>query len=225
MPRVHINATLYSDDSFSGGATKQYYLDLIVKEIVNCLNANAISYNTGDLNPTDSVCIILKMECLKNPDENNGIEIQFTSGDPDSKRLSCILCDHMKQIYYDPSKVNICSEDENSGVDVPVVTIIFEDSVDLKGLDWVRQNIEEIAKQIIMALDEYFSLPYVPCEKMHVGMARHDESIRDKPSLNSEIVGCLESGKKIKVLGQWENWYIVGKNNDLGYIPTKCIEI
>ena len=225
MPKVHINAALNNDSSLSGGATKQYYLDLILKEVLSCLNANAISYNTSEINSTDSAGLTFKMSSSEESNGNSGIKILFTSGNPESKRLSTIIYEHMSQIYYDPSKLAISSEEKEYKSDIPIVTIVFENSENEELLEWMKQNIEETAKQIVMSLAEYFSLPYVPCGESYEGVTKKDESIRSQPNLNAEIVGSLESGKKIKVLGQWENWYIVEDNGNLGYIQTEFVEV
>ena len=225
MPRVYISTDMCKDDSVSEGATKQYYLDLILSEIINCLNANAISYDNERSETKDLVWIVLQIDCSENSENSSGLKILYESGNPESKRLSSIILDHINQIYDDKSSIDVHSQEINNESIRPTIRIIFMDSQNSKNLEWIKQNIEEFSKQIIMSLDEYFGLPYIPCEKTNTGVAKQDESIRGKPNLNSEVVGCTTSGKKINVLGQWEDWYVVGTNNSLGYIQTKFIEL
>ena len=198
---------------------------MILNEIVNCLYANAISYTNENSNEKDLVWIIFQIDSSENNEDSSSFKILYESGNPESKRLSSIILDHMNQVYDDTESIEVRSQEMNNQTNRPLVRIIFMDSQNLKGLDWIKQNIEEFSKQIIMSLDEYFGLPYVPCEKTNTGVAKQDESIRGKPNLNSEVVGCTTSGKKINVLGQWEEWYVVGTNNNLGYIQTKFIEL
>ena len=78
--------------------------------------------------------------------------------------------------------------------------------------------------KILMSLTEFFGIPFVFCEENMYGMATQDESIRKRPNLNSETISSTQENKKIKILGRWENWYIVSNNDDIGYIETKYIE-
>lgn len=225
MPRVYISTDMCKDDSVSEGATKQYYLDLILSEIVNCLNANAISYDNEKSDTNDLVWIVLQIDSSKNNEDPSGLKILYQSGNPESKRLSSIILDHVNQVYEDKVSMDVQPQETINESVRPLVRIIFMDSQNSKNIEWIKQNIEEFSKQIIMSLDEYLGLPYIPCEKTTAGVAKQDESIRGKPNLNSEVVGCTTSGKKIDVLGQWEDWYVVGTNNNLGYIQTKFIEL
>ena len=46
-----------------------------------------------------------------------------------------------------------------------------------------------------------------------------------KDTNKSKIIGFIAKNKRTQIHGQWENWYIIGKNLDLGYIPSKFIDV
>lgn len=206
-----------------GGSTADYYLNLIADETTACLNANGISFSSEDDAPENAAEIVLKTENLKST-QTPGMKIIFPSGDPESSRLAKIIFENMKKIYFNPSNIKIIPSNIPRGKG-PSVTIVFENPQTEENLTWIRQNTEEVAAQIIMSLTEFFGVPYVACQEMQTGMAKEDESIRSRPNLISAVVGSTNKGEKVNVLGQWEDWYIIGENGNIGYIQTKFIEI
>lgn len=241
MPKVYFKSIVYNDKNFSDGGSEKYYLDLILREITSCINSNGISYIIKDtqekIDPSlstqnkddenDFVEINFEMHSLNESDETQGVIIFFTEGNPESKRLSTIILENMKELHYEPSMVKILPHklDSNSSLfSIPSVKINLGNPLSSRDIEWIRDNIEEISQKIIMSLDEYFALPFVACSTSVEGMARKDESLRKRPTLNSEVIGSVEANSKVNILGQWEDWYIVGNNHELGYIQTKFIE-
>ena len=237
MPKVCLKSIVYDDKNFPDGGSEKYYLDLILKEIASCINSNGISYiisnqekiETSSSEHTkkdenDFAEINFEMHSLNESNETQGVTIFFNEGVPESKRLSEIISQNMKELHYEPSMVKILhnTSDGNSSSDFSV-KINLGNPLSESDLEWIRDNIEEISQKMIMSLDEYFALPFVACFNPIEGIAIKDESLRKRPTLNSEVVGSVEANSNVNILGQWEDWYIVGSNNELGYIPTKFI--
>lgn len=240
MPKVYLKSIIYSDRNFPDGGSEKYYLDLILKEITSCINSNGISYLVKDYQEekespllkakneeNDFVEINFEMNSLNESSDPQGVIIFFNEGSPESKRLSTIISENMKEIHYEPPMVKTLPNklDSTSLSDsIPSVKINLGNPLSTSDLEWIRDNIEEIAQKIIMSLDEYFALPFVICSNQAEGMAISDESIRKRPNLNSEIVGSVEANEKVSIRGQWEDWYVIGENNKLGFIQTKFIK-
>ncbi len=238
MPIVYFRTVSQNPLPLPGGVDEQYYLDLILNETVSCINSNSIRYEIVDnqsfpndpimLNKpfkedTDSVFLTLQMDSRNNPEPtNNQIKIFFKEADANSKRLAEIFSENLAKIY--SNEIILESSDEEFISDMPSVTIALEQPLTLEDITWIRQNIDEISKQLIFSLDEYFGLPFVSCTNTTEGISLADESIRKRPTLNSEVIGSIEKNAKVQILGQWEDWYIVqNNNNDLGYVQTKFI--
>lgn len=236
MPIVYFKTKTLNNYQFPDGSSDRYYIELLLDEITSCLNANAIRYEilSSDknmmLNTKNEEYIIINFEMSNdesdNLEKNKGIKIIFTEGNPMSKRMSDILLNNIKRISNEDLNLEILSETTNPELqNINQITVVFENLLNSNTIEWLRQNIDEIANQFIMSLTEYFGLPFVPCSDLNIGVVRKDESLRLRPNLNSEIVGSVTGNTKINVLGQWEDWYIVEQNNNLGYIQTKFIEI
>lgn len=218
----------------------EYYLKLIIKQTLECLNSNGISYLPSGNAPCkcsaykikSSADISLATNLYEGavPCNKHGIYILFTPGNPHSKRLAHIIKENLKNIYFDPSHVMLYPIKKQNKMVAPTennakVTISLGHIDNKKDLTWLKENTEEISQNIIMSLTQYFALPFAICMKPINGFFKSDANIFAKPSLKSNIVGFAPKDKKVKITGQWQDWYIVGKNYDLGYTPCKFVEI
>ncbi len=237
MATVYLTTDVNRELFLPGAGNIEYCLKLIITEMIECLNSNGINYvNESDRMMSDldlpsseeSVRIILGTHSQPGPlpGETSGIFIFFTEGDPKSKRLATILSKNLGNIYPDPSLVKIMSVEPSQapgGTFIPSVTVKMGYTDNPDDMAWLRENLEEIAVNMVMSLSEYFGSPFTQCKISNFGIVNQDTNIMQKPNLDSEIVESLAANTKIKVLGQWENWYIVDHNHNLGYVPTKSI--
>ncbi len=236
MPIVYFKTKTFNNYQFPDGSSDRYYTELLLDEITSCLNSNAIRYeilssdnNITTNNPNEEY-IVINFEMLNDEsntlEKNIGINIIFTEGNPMSKRMSDILLKNIQRVSDENLNLKVLSEMKNSELQtINEITVVFENLLNSNVIEWLRQNIDEIANQFIMSLTEYFGLPFVPCSNTTIGVVKRDESLRLRPNLNSEITGSVAGNTKIDVLGQWEDWYVVKQNNNLGYIQTKFISI
>lgn len=226
MPTVYLN---YKHNTVMQKNKSEYFLKLIIKQTLECLNSNCISYVTNNKNfKIDANVTISPASKEKSlPYIHSGLQIFFTPGNPKSKRLAVIMAENLKNIYYHPSNVTIHPKEKNqiNINDEPHVCLCLSYENNEKDLVWVKENTEEISQNIIMSLTEYFGLPFCPGIKPLKGIAKFDSDIFSKPNIKSKIIGFIAKNKRTKIAGQWEDWYIIGKNFDLGYIPSKYINV
>lgn len=234
MYTVNLKTSTSKEIFTSDGGVSEYYIKLIIKEISECLNSNGISYNTGDgesyknpRNASETVALTVEMSSSPGlfPGDKTGIYIFFNAGNSESKRMAEIFENNIKNLYHSPQNVKIISNNNLKFDEIPEITISVGYTDSPEDMEWLRNNIDVISKSLVASLCEYFKIPFVGCESFYIGTANSDASIYDKPNLNSQIVGSIESNSKVNVMGQWENWYIVGENHKLGYIQTQFINI
>lgn len=238
MPTVYFSTDINPEILSSDTNNIEYFMKLIIAEASECLNSNGINYvseNNGslyDLNSEDTqnkpVRITLSMQSSPGPipSQTAGVMILFTPGDPQSKRLAIILSNSFGSIYTDPSLVKIISMEQNqaSGQNpIPTVNLRIGYADNADDILWIRENIEEIAASLVRSLSEYFGIPFTQCKKSDLGIINQDTNLVQKPSINSNIIESLATNTKIKIYGQWEDWYIVDHNHNLGYVQTKFI--
>lgn len=207
----------------------EYYIKLIISQIKECINLSGISYsenpNLSNV-PLQTAQIIFDSNNELNsiPADNGGVYIFFIAGNPESKRLATIISKNLGNIYYDSKNVKIISQNEINS-DFPNVTIGLGFENNLKDIEWVRENTEEIAKNIVMSLSEYFGLPFVACQKSNIGVTTADVTLYGRPSEMSEIIRSIPANTKVKIVSQWENWYLIGENQHLGYVQNRYVTL
>lgn len=234
MYTVNLKTSSQPEMFMSDGGASEYYIKLIVKEISECLNSNGISYhlNTAE-NPENYkdnkklANIEIKMSSSPGalPGDESGVYIFFDSGNPESKRIADIFENNIKKVYHTPENVKLISKNNGENQSLPSIMISIGYADSPMDVSWLKDNIELISKVAVASLCEYFEIPFIGCEKFYIGTVNIDSSVYDKPTLNSKIIGSAEKNSKVKVLGQWENWYVIGKNHKLGYIQTQFVNI
>lgn len=226
MPTIYIN-TKNDYKSKSDASNCEYYSNLISSEIKNSLNSNAINLSNEKLERNDSEDISnfsninLQIDSENNENSDYIVLISYKSGNPQSQRLKNILETNLKNIIPKNARIETSeSTDEDFEEDV-IIKINCSNEENFK---WLRNNIENLSANIIMSITEYFGIPFIPYTGVIYGRAIKDASIFKRPNIKSEIVQTLTEGEKIKLLSQWEDWYVAEKNGTLGYINTYFID-
>ncbi len=240
MPTVYLKYKYNPKSKLMLSQRYEYYLKLIIKQTLMCLNSNCISYIEANKNPSNktkspkikidaSIVLTVDSHQEATPYRQSGICIFFIPGNPKSKRLAQIMKDNLRNIYSPHSNVTL-HPIKNSQIEIidenqAKVTLSLGYVDSKNDFIWLKENTEEISQNIIMSLTQYFGLPFAMCMKPVSGFSKFDTNIFAKPSLKSNVLGFIPQNKKIQISGQWEDWYIVGKNYNLGYVPCKFIEI
>ena len=232
-----VNLISLDQTSISTGANSNkidYYLGVILSELKECLNSNAISYSENDQNTNQNsrsgqiVNLSIGMNTRQPSDSNNkpDILINFDPGNPESKRLATIFEKNFNNLYSPQKDIKIFSTQKNNILenDIPSIAIEIDYSND-DAESWLSENIELLSKSIILSLCEYFAIPFIGCGSGFIGIADEYATIFAKPYLTSDVLGNVEKNSKVNINSQWEDWYIVGENGNLGYVQTKFIRI
>lgn len=212
MSKIYIKPVTQNKDK-----TINYYLNLIIQEITNNLNCNAMNYEITEFNDKNQNNnfeeIFLEFEFSdKNNNNSQEILICIPRGNPYYNRLANCLFKNINKILR--TKI-INSSDINN------IIINFGNSKSEEDVKNIRNYMEEISQEIIMSLDEYFGMPFVACNQKFTITSIIDKNIYQKPCLSSNIMGNIAPGENMNIIGQWENWYVISKNNVLGYVSTQ----
>lgn len=226
MPTIYIN-TKNDYKSNSDSSNCEYYSNLISSEIKNALNSNAISLTNNKIEREiseeipDFSNINLQIDSENNDSSNYIISISYKSGSPQSQRLKNILEINLKNIIPKNTNIKIIESKENDFEEDVIIKINCSNEENFR---WLRNNIENLSAAIIMSFTEYFGIPFIPYTGVIYGRAIKDANILKRPNTKSEIVQTLTEGEKVKLLSQWEDWYVAEKNGILGYINTYFID-
>ena len=93
---------------------------------------------------------------------------------------------------------------------------------------WLKNNLENIAKNIVRSLCDYFGIPFVNAGPVRWGTVTTDGSnlnIRNYPSLSGVVIGKMPDGAKVMINGALDGWYVVSYNGINGYASSDFITI
>lgn len=237
LPTVYLNPSTQEANLYNGGGNEEYYMNLIVDEMLPFLNASGIKYVRN--NSDKPLSAVIKQPNLEKYDlhfslhsgdtpgedsgEIRGITVFYTPGSPDSHRAAQVIAQGLTEIYPMPDNIevlptNFLVELNNASMPAVMVRLAHHDNPD--DATWIRENPENIARNLSESLAEFLSIPLVNPQKAQVLTTPKDEEINlySRPNVNSEIVTKIPAGSNILILGQWENWYTADYFGNIGYV-------
>ena len=93
---------------------------------------------------------------------------------------------------------------------------------------WLKNNLENIARNITGSLCDYFGIPFVQAGAVRWGTVTTDGSglnIRSYPSMSGTIIGSVPNGATVTINGETNGWYVINYNGTVGYSSSKYITI
>ncbi len=245
MPSVYLSPSLQEFNSYIGGGNEEYYMNLIADEMVPYLVASGITFarNRPDqtlsqvINESNSYNYDFHLAIHSNaspPDLSGairGTDIYYSKTNESSKRAADIIENNFKAIYPEPSLVktvetNTLAEVRNVKSANVLIEIAYHDNIE--DATWIRNNIEEIAKNLALSLTEYFDIPLINPTPIRIAAASGPSgfaNIQSKPLLISPIVGEIPNGSELEIVGEFESFYVVKYNNLTGYVLKDSITV
>ena len=160
-----------------------------------------------------------------------GIDIYFSPKSEDSERLATIIANNLKSIYPLPEKSNaVPTSSLGEVLQTKAVAVLCELGYHDNYADeaWLKNNLNEIAKNLVQSLCDYFGIPFVYPTAIKWGTVTTDGSnlnIRNYPSLSGSIIGSIPNGAAVMISGETNGWYVVNYNGITGYSDSRFITI
>ena len=163
---------------------------------------------------------------------NRGILVFYYPSSTRGKRAAEIVADNLKTIYPLPNRVEArpsTSIGEVRRTDAPSVFIElgYHDNED--DATWIKNNLNQIARTIVLALTEYFGIPFLaPGGAPRQGVVDVDWgylNIRARPSTSAPVIAKAYDGARLTILNQWQGWYLVSFDGAEGYANSDFITL
>jgi N-acetylmuramoyl-L-alanine amidase len=93
---------------------------------------------------------------------------------------------------------------------------------------WVSNNIDRIARNLVLSLTEYFGIPFVEPmtpQRGVVTLTSGNLNLRSRPSLTARVIARIPNGASLTVVGQWQDWYVVNYRGIVGYVASRFVNI
>ena len=246
MPRIYLSPSLQPYNLYAGGGNEQQYMNLVADAMEPYLRTNGIQYTRNRIGMTLGDAIResnagyydLHLALHSNAAAGNlagkvrGADVYYYRYSVRGKEAAEIIAENYKKIYPDPSKVTARATTtlaEVTKTNAPAVLIETEYHDNPEGANWIRANIENIAKNLVESLTIYFGIPFIspPQPERHgkVKTQGGNLNLRSKPSLDAPIIARMPNGASVKVQGEWNGWYVVTWQGSTGYASRDYITI
>ncbi len=245
MPIIYLSPSTQEYNLYVTGGTEEYYMNLIADAMVPYLRSSGIQYvrNTPDMTAASSIRasnagnfdLHLAIHSNASPEslagQLQGSDIYYYPSSWQGKRVAEIIAQNIKAIYPTPSLVRALpttalGEVSKTYAPSAFIEIAYHDNID--DATWIINNIDDIARVIVLSLTEYFDIPFVtpqPPRQGTVTIRSGYLNIRSKPNTYSAVIGKAYNGQPITVLGEWQGWYVVDYNGIVGYAKADYIEV
>lgn len=243
MPTIYLSPSTQEFNPYVNGGTEEEYMNLIADAMVPYLRSSGIDYvrNTPDMTAATSIResnagnydLHLALHSNAAPPaisgEVRGTDVYFYPTSADGRRAAEIIANNLKYIYPNPEDVRAISTTtigEVSRTRAPAVLIEFAYHDNVQDANWIKNNIGDIARNVVMSLTEYFEIPFVEPGPVRVGVVTGDRvNVRNRPNTTAGIVGTLTRGDRVEIDGETFGWYVVRTNGMEGYVSVDFIDL
>ncbi len=243
MPTIYLSPSTQEFNPYSGGGNEEYYMNLIADAMEPYLAASGIQFvrNTPEMTAASSIAasnsgvydLHLALHSNATASGNGstrGSEVYYFPSSIEGKRFADILAENLQMIYPLPDRVRTVpttSLGEVARVRAPgvLVEIAYHDNPE--DAQWIRDNIDEIARVMVLSLTEYFGIPFnmpQPITVASVATNGGNLNVRTRPSLDAFIVGRIPNGSEVTVYATLPDWSLIGYNGIVGYVSSRYIQ-
>jgi len=237
MPIIYLSPSTQENNYFVSGGTEEQYMNLLADKMVPYLDASGIRYvrNTPSMTAASSIAasnagnfdLHLALHSNAAPEGRYGTArgsiVFYYPGSAQGQRAARIIADGLKAIYPIPNLVRAegtTAIGEVRRVRAPSVflELAFHDNVE--DASWIKNNLDAIARNLVLSLTEYFGIPFYETERNRTGTV--DVSwgvlnIRARPSTGAPILAQAPDGAQLHVINRSDGWYLVDYNGVIGY--------
>lgn len=244
MPTIYLSPSTQEFNPYVGGGNEEYYMNLIADAMEPYLAASGIQFvrNTPEMNAASSIAasnsgvfdLHLALHSNATASGNGsrrGIEVYYYPTSIQGKKFADILVQNFKQIYPLPDNVKTVpttSLGEVARVRAPGVLIEIGYHDNQQDADWVRENIDLIARTLTQSLAEYFGIPFNLPQPIRVGSVRTNGghlNVRTRPTTDAFIVGRIPNGAEVTIFASVPDWYLVQYGGIVGYAAARYVQL
>ncbi|MBE6786855.1 MAG: peptidoglycan hydrolase [Ruminococcaceae bacterium] len=237
MPTIYLSPSTQEFNPYNGGGNEEFYMNLVADAMEPYLASSGIQFvrNTPQMTAASSIAasnsgvydlhFALHSNATGSGDGSvRGSEVYYNPNRAESKRFAEIVAKNLKLIYPIPQNVRTVpttSLGEVVRTKAPgvLVEIAYHDNA--QDAQWIRDNIELIAANLVVSLTEYFGIPFntpVPITVANVATNGGNLNVRTKPSIDAYLIGRIPNGAEVTVYARVPDWALVGYQAIVGYV-------
>lgn len=246
MPIIFLSPSTQDWNPYvSGSGSEEYWMNKIADEMEPYLRSCGIRFQRNDPNTSAAAAIrqansgyydfylALHSNAIGNGEPqttHRGIIVFYYPGSQGGRRGAELIAENLRAIYPLPQKVTTQPTTALGEVVRPrfpavLSEIGYHDNYD--DAQWIERHVSAIARQLVLSLTEYFSLPFIPPMEPIQGRVRVNYgtlNLRASPSSSGTIIANLPNGAEVTVYGEWQGWYVVHYGPYVGYAAAAYID-
>lgn len=245
MPTIYLSPSTQESNLFVSGGSEEYYMNLIADAMVPYLNSSGIQYtrNTPQMTAASSIAasnagnydLHVAIHSNAAPEGRYGTVrgsiVFYYPGSVQGRRAAEIMADNLRSIYPLPDLVRAqpsttIGELRRTRAPSVFLELAYHDNYD--DAAWIKANIETIARNIVLSLTEYFGIPFlapVPPRSAVVDVNWGRLNIRSRPNLEAPVIAQAYDGAPLTVINEWQGWYLVNYNGQIGYASSQFVTL
>lgn len=244
MPKIYLSPSTQEFNPYNGGGNEEQYMNLIADAMVPYLNSSGIGFTRNTPNMTAATSInasnsgnydlhlALHSNAAAGTNSGNirGSEVYYYPESTEGRRAAEIIANNLKLIYPLPGNVKTVATrtlGEVARTKAPSVLIEFAYHDNAQDADWIRNNITEIAENVVLSLADYFGIPFIMPQALYTATVNTDGgrlNMREKPDFNSEIITSVPNGAVVTVYSDYGEWSLVMYQNYTGYVYNSYLK-
>lgn len=245
MPIIYLSPSTQENNYYVTGGTEELWMNRLADAMEPYLTASGIQYvrNTPEMTAASSIRasnagnfnLHLALHSNAAPEGQygtaRGIIVFYYPGSSAGRRAAEIVAENLKAIY--PLPNNVRAEGTTAIGEVRLVRapsvfieLGYHDNPD--DATWVTNNLDAIARNIVLSLTEYFGLPFLEPQTPRpavVDVSWGYLNIRDRPNTSAPVLARAYDGARLTVLNQWQGWYLVRFQDVLGWASSNFITL
>lgn len=245
MPTIYLSPSTQEGNMYVIGGSEEYYMNLIADAMIPYLQSSGIQYtrNTPEMTAASSIAasnrgnydLHLALHSNAAPEGQygtyRGVDVYYSPISPRGRRAADIFARNLKSIYPEPSRVRAISTTtigEVTQTRAPAVFLELGYHDNTQDANWVSNNIQRIAANLVLSLTEYFGIPFVEPmtpQRGVVNLSSGTLNLRQRPSRTARVIASIPNGATLTVLGQWQGWYVVNYRGQVGYVAAQYVNI
>lgn len=181
MPRIYLSPSLQEYNQFVNGGTEEEYMNLIADAMEHYLIASGIEFTRNDPSQTLSEVIdesndgeydfhLALHSNAASPSlagQMQGADVYYWYDSKWGKAGADIIAENFKDVYPSPNKVktvptSTLRELRRTYAPSALIEVAYHDNP--TDAQWIKDNIDEIARNLVLSLTEYFGIPFVEPE-------------------------------------------------------------
>ena len=227
------------------GGSEEYYMNLIADAMIPYLLSSGIQYtrNSPGMSASQAIAqsnsgnydLHLALHSNAAPEGQygtyTGVDVYYSPISIRGRRAADIFVRNLKSIYPNPSKVRAITTTtigEVTQTRAPAVFLELGYHDNVGDANWVADNIERIARNLVLSLTEYFGIPFVEPMTPRMGtvsLSSGTLNLRSRPSRTSRVITSIPNGAVVTVVGQWQDWYVVNYRGLVGYVASRYVRL